>query len=217
MHHLLRRMQPVSLEVREGDQAGTYPTLILDYSEDADIVVGVPLEQGREVHLASGTPLRLVFTRPDGLYLLPTTVLDRNEAQPSVRLAWPRRSERLQRREHPRVEVALPCTLALRSKVEAGERPLRARLDNLSAGGARVLLRERLEPAVQVRLSLEIPDAGELVSEARVLRAGEHPEGGSEAPFWAALEFVGMLESARNVVGGYVMQVQREQLRRGAA
>jgi c-di-GMP-binding flagellar brake protein YcgR len=216
-------MQPVLIEVPTGDNAGTYPSLILDFAEGETIVAGVPLERGREVRLEPGAAVNVQIARPDGVHVLRSTVIRRDSRGPSLHLRWPELSERVQRRNHVRVEVVVRTIVSVRVPQPAGEdspstdRVITAVTADLSAGGARLDLHEPLEPDAQIRLSLELPDAGAQSSEARVVRGGEHPAIAQGRRFWAAIEFVGMMESVRKEITRFVFDVQRDKLRKGVA
>jgi c-di-GMP-binding flagellar brake protein YcgR len=214
-------MQPVLLEVLTGDGAGTYPSLILDVREGEAIVVGVPLDRGREIALKPGADLNLLVARPDGLYYLRTRVHSLTGEEPSLQLHWPHRTDKVQRRNHVRVSVMLPGRVWIRPALTVpGRRPperlLPAKLVDLSAGGARFNLPEPLAVGTQVRVAVELPESGEQGSEARVLRGGEHERAVAEQRYWAAVEFVGMLESVRREITRFVFDVQREHIRKGA-
>jgi c-di-GMP-binding flagellar brake protein YcgR len=214
---LFRPMQSIALEVEDGENAGTYSSLVLDFTEGEQITVGAPLARGREVQLAPDTPVRLQFMQPDGIYLLSSRVLERSRHQPSLRLAWPDNQECIQRRSHPRADILARCNLWLQDPVSGNERTVPALSTNLSAGGVRVTLAEALKPGLQVRITLHLPGAGDRTSEAHVTRAGESPGAPMPQRFWAALEFAGLLESVREDLTHFVLEVQREQLHKGVA
>jgi c-di-GMP-binding flagellar brake protein YcgR len=216
-------MQPVLLEVPTGENSGTYPSLILDFSEGETIVIGVPLERGREVRIGPGSLVFVQISRPDGVHVLRSEVIRREPQGPSLHLQWPQRSERVQRRNHVRVDVMVRTHVWLRDPLASGddagaaERLVTGVTTDLSAGGARLNLPEALERDSQLRLSLHLPGAGDQASEARVVRTGENRDAASGQHFWNAVEFVGMLESVRKEITRFVFDVQRDQIRKGVA
>jgi c-di-GMP-binding flagellar brake protein YcgR len=217
----LRCMQPILLEVPEGDNTGTYPSLVLDFTEGESLIVGVPLERGREVRIGPETPVNVQIVRPDGMYVMPSRVLQRDARAPALLLGWPARQDRVQRRNHVRVDVMVQVDVWIRAtegtKVGEEARRIGAVSIDLSAGGVRLALPEPLEVDTQVRVQLRLPDGEAANVEARVLRIGETAEAKPSARHWAAVEFVGMLESVRKEITRYVFDIQRDQLRKGVA
>lgn len=211
---LLRAMQSVALEVPEGAQAGTYPTLVLRLAEGEEIVVGAPLERGREVRLEAESAVHLQLPQPDGVYVLRTRVVERSADQPSLRLAWPDGSELVQRRNHPRVETELRCTLRLQGR--GGSPTLEAETRNLSSGGVLLAAPEPVEVDAQAQLTLHLPEVGERGSEARVLRCDEDPDAPPAQRYRIALGFVGILDSVRDDLTRFVFEAERRKRRAGA-
>lgn len=214
-------MQPILLEVPEGENCGTYPSLVLDFVEGESLLVGVPLERGREVRIGPETVVNVQIPRPDGVYVMPSLVVARDTQGPALMLRWPAREDRVQRRNHVRVGVMIPVEVWVRT-AEGGragqeERRISGASVNLSAGGLLLAVAEPLDPEAQVRLRLLMPDGIDTSVEARVLRTGEKEDAHLAHRFWAALEFVGVLESARKEITQFVFDVQRDQIRKGVA
>lgn len=213
---LLRPLRPVSVTVTEGADRGTYTSRVLDFIEGEEILIGGLIERGREVRLEPGAGVQLQLTRPDGLHVLSTRVLERTPGQPSLRLAWPERMDHVQRRSHARVDVLVRSEVAPPSPEDGDAEALPALVSSLGTGGARVTLPAALEPDTQVRFILHLPGIGARTCEALVLRGGRHEGAAANHRYWAALEFVGMLESVREDLTSFVVGVQREALRRSA-
>jgi c-di-GMP-binding flagellar brake protein YcgR len=211
---LLRPMRPVSVEVMDGADAGTYTSRVLDFTEGEQIVIAAPLERGREVQPQPDTPVHLQFTRPDGLHVLPTRVLDRSAARHTLRLAWPEQKEHVQRRSHARVEVLVRCEIAPSRPDGEEEETLPALISNLGVGGVLLTLPVPMEPDAQARVTLHLPGLGPRSCEALVLRGGEVEGAAENHRYWAALEFAGMLESMREDLASFVIELQRDALRR---
>jgi c-di-GMP-binding flagellar brake protein YcgR len=217
----LRCMQPILLEVPDGEHCGTYPSLILDFIEGESLSVGVPLERGREVRISPATAVNVQIARPDGVYVLPSLVVERDTRGPALLLRWPAHQDHVQRRNHVRVQVMIPAEVWTRTNRGGPpgqeERRISGASINLSAGGVLMAVAEPLEIETQVRLRLLLPDGADAGVEARVLRAGENGDAPPSSRFWAALEFIGMLESVGKEITRFVLDVQREHMRKGVA
>jgi c-di-GMP-binding flagellar brake protein YcgR len=200
-------MRSVSVEILEGDERGTYRSLVLDFAEGKEILIGALLDRGREVPVDPGSPVQLTFAQSDGLHVLSARVIGRSERQPSLRLSWPEQNEHIQRRSHTRVE------LLVRGELSVDDTELPVLTSNLGAGGVLATLPAALEDDTQVRLRLHLPGLGERTFEALVIRAGETAGAAENHRYWVALEFVGMLQSVRDDLMQYVADIERERAR----
>jgi c-di-GMP-binding flagellar brake protein YcgR len=214
----LRPMQPVSLRIGEGEGAGWYPSLVLDFEEGRQIVVGAPTHRGHEVRVEPGTVVDVQTTHPDGLRVFVAQVVRREEEPgPALRLGWPQSVRWVQRRGAVRVEVLVP--VEVRAAVPDGpHRALAGTTVDLSEGGMRVALPEAVEPGTELEARLHLPGGGPPVECAgRVVRGGENPGAASDRRFWTAVEFTTVPPAARRDLTRFVFEAQREQLRGGAA
>jgi c-di-GMP-binding flagellar brake protein YcgR len=215
MQSLFQFMQAISLEVDSGIDAGAYPSLVLDFEDEKQVTVGVPLDRGREVWLSPDTPVRIQLTRPDGIYVFPTRVIGRSADHPSLVLAWPDTSDQVQRRNHVRVGITVPVRLVLRDTEEGETREIAGLSTDFSVGGARLVSTAPIQPGTQVRATVLLADDLEVICEAEVLRGGGEADPERNYPFWQALQFAGMLESVRKEVVQFIFQVQRDLRRKG--
>ena len=62
--NFLRHLQPVSLRVGEGEAARWYPSLVLDFEEGKEVVVGVPMEGGYETRVEPGSVVSVPTRAP---------------------------------------------------------------------------------------------------------------------------------------------------------
>lgn len=217
MQSFLQAMQPLSLEIGTEREAVWYPSLVLDFQEGREVVVGVPTERGYEVRVEPGTVVRVQTAHPDGLRMFSCTVL-RREAEPSprLRLSWPSAVERVQRRDNVRVEVMVDVRLHLHLP-EEDPRTLSGLTTDLSAGGMRILLGEVLPPGTELEIRLLVPGGDELECTGEVLRTGENPGGAPGRRTWAAVRFTGLSPVVERELTRFIFDIQRERLRRGVA
>ncbi len=210
-------MQPVSLRIGEGEGAGWYPSLVLDFEEGREIVVGAPTLRGSEVRVEPGTVVDVQTTHPDGLRVFVAQVLRREtEPGPALRLGWPQSVQRVQRREAVRVDVRVP--VEVRAAVPDGPpRALAGTTVDLSEGGMRVALAEAVEPGTELEARLHLPGGPPVECAGRAVRGGENEGAASDLRFWTAVEFTTVPSAARRDLTRFVFDVQREQLRGGVA
>lgn len=189
----------------------------MDWNEQKEISIGVPMEQGYEIRVEAGLRVALQTHRPDGLLRFTSQVLRREgDPSPSLVLAWPERVERIQRREHVRVEVSLPVKVRVH---EAGAPPriLPAVSANLSTGGMRLKLREPAPGGIPLGLVVRLPGFGEVECEGQVVHRGTDERATGEMKHWAAVEFTRISEPVRKQITQFLFEVQREQRRKGVA
>lgn len=213
----LRHMQPVSLRVGEGEAAGWYPSLVLDFEEGKEILVGVPTLRGYEVRVPAGSTVDVQSTHTDGLRVFTATVVRRESApSPALRLEWPKSVRRVQRREAVRVEVLLPVELRTAAPGEE-PRTLAGTTTDVSEGGMRVILPEPVGPGTELEVRLTLTGGAAAECTGRVLRSGENPNAAADKRYWIAVMFTGVSPAARRELARFVFDVQREQLRKGVA
>jgi c-di-GMP-binding flagellar brake protein YcgR len=213
--NLLRHLQPLTLEVVADDSASRYSSLVLDYTEGQEIIVGVPMVQGREIRLDAGTELTIFTSQADGLRIFSCTVLRRRELpSPCLYLSWPDSIRRVQRRENVRVEVLLPVTVQVQDDEQLPQ-VLHGSTRDLSAGGVQIGLSEAPQLSTPVEVRLHIEDDNAVVCEGRVVRVEANPRSTSERRYWVAIEFTALPENVRRPLTRFVFDVQREQMRRG--
>ncbi|HET8653933.1 MAG TPA: PilZ domain-containing protein [Longimicrobiaceae bacterium] len=216
MPHHFELMHPLSIRRADIGQAYWLVSLIIDFVEGKELVVGVPLDQGKEVRLEPGTRVDVEVPHPDGLRRYTAVVQSRSaSAPPSLRLSWPGGMQRIQRRNAVRV----PTTFHVDAGVpgETGAHPTRVRglTNDLSSGGARISVPCEIPLRANLDIQLHLPDIGCRAVEARVVRRGETRLPQAEYPHWIAVEFTAVTESVRRDITNYVFDVQREQLRKG--
>lgn len=211
-------MQPVSLRIGEGEGAGWYPSLVLDFEEGREILVGAPTLRGSEVRVEPGTTVDVQTTHPDGLRVFVAQVVRREaEPGPALRLTWPQSVQRVQRRGAVRVEVLV--RVEVRAAVpDAPPRELAGTTVDLSEGGMRAALPEPVEAGTELEARLHLPGGGPpVVCSGRAVRGGENVGAAPDRRFWTAVEFTTVPPVARRELTRFVFDVQREQLRRGVA
>jgi c-di-GMP-binding flagellar brake protein YcgR len=216
MPHYFELMHPLSIRRADIGQAYWLASLVIDFVEGKELVIGAPLDQGAEVHLEPGTRVDVEVPRPDGLRRYTAVVESRSaSAPPSLRLSWPSGMQRIQRRNAVRV----PATFRVDAGVpgETGVRVTRVRglTNDLSSGGARISVPCEIPLRADLEIQLHLPDMGCREVEARVVRRGETRLPQAEYSHWIAVEFTAVTEAVRRDITNYVFNVQREQLRKG--
>lgn len=210
----LQVMQPLSLQY----EGAWYPSLILDFNEGLNLVVGVPQEKRVEVFIDLDSLVTVDLFLPDGIRRFQTVVLRRNEGSPpGLVLAWPKDLERIQRREAFRVPIELKAEASFQSEGMRDRRGMIGSTLDLSAGGVRLALPEPIAEGTLLDARIAIPGAPAPMQScmARVVRWGERLEASASSRFWVACEFVQPSEAFRKEVTRFVFDIQREQLRRG--
>lgn len=208
-------MQRITLGVqRSTGDYDYYPSLIMDFVEGKSVMTGVPAEQGHEVMVRADTPVVIDVAAGPAVMRYRSHVVGRNESPLSLSLAWPTKSERVQRRNHFRVEVGIPVEFRIEEddKVRRGK----GTTIDLSAGGMRLRLSEALREGTVLELKLHIEADETLECVGRVVRSGEIEGARSTDRFWNGIIFQGATEGVLREITRHVMDIQREQMKKGA-
>lgn len=215
MHGLLRYMMPVSVRHAGREGLEWYPSLVLDFREGEEIVIGVPMAGGEEIVVEVGTQLQVQTMHRDAVRRFTTAVVRRRHVpSPCLYLTWPDEVQRIQRREHVRVEVTVPVAV----RMPNGEQKapvVSGYTADLSAGGVRLNLPQALPSGPDVVLELNLPGTRTLVCEARVVRSGESESARGPKRYWASAQFKGLSGAAQKDLTKFVFDVQRELIRKG--
>ena len=209
-------MQALSVQASGAEPSEWYESLVLDFTEGRELVIGALMSKGIEVSIRPGTPVLLQLTLPDGLRRFTSTVQGRKASSPpSLALDWPQAEQRIQRREDVRVDIMFNAEL--RPILPAGSLgpPLHGLVADISAGGARIFTATNLHIGAEVQLTMQLPGIGERSCDARVVRAGLNAAQATKHPHWVGVMFTELSQGLRKEITRLVFDIQRELLRKG--
>lgn len=151
----------------------------------------------------------------DALYELQCMV--RSVSPDRVCLASPTVCQRIQRREYVRVPTLDACKLEVFHESEGRFLPpAAAPLKNLSGGGCAVVFMMAVRTGVQVRVTLDLPDAGEMQFEGTVRHCVPHfSRGGTE--YSLGIAFDPMSDGRRSCIIRHVFALQGRERRTALA
>ncbi len=216
MRNPFQPLQAVSLRLMDDEAQPQYPTVVLDFNEGRDLIVGEPQSEGTTIFVTPRETVSIELWRSDGLYRYTTRVQRRQLVPPSLVLDWPRDGERIQRRQHVRVSVDLSVGLTLDPPVPDLPESLEGVTFDLSAGGMRVKLPVMLPVDTTLAVRFPLPGRGPVTCRGRVVRSGADAEDGARRPrFWGGISFSEVTELDRRDITKYVSLLQLEYRRRG--
>ncbi len=144
-----RRVEPVNLpedtKVRMVGAGGAYRCYYLRTEEDG-LIFSTPLQKDRYVPLRVGDSMIIQAPTHEGLVTFSSDILDRCGETHEIRLAHPKIVRRTDRRSEPRMTLIDDPNICLN-----GETSL---LQDISAGGSRVITRAAVVPGDRVSVSL---------------------------------------------------------------
>lgn len=155
--------------------------------------------------------LTVTLTMPDAIYTMRCAVVVVNEAGLTLALPSPEEVQRVQRRQFVRVQTSLPCAVEPELPEPEGEfgPPLQAELQDISGGGCSALVPVELKRGDLLRMTMDLPEEGEVVLFGRVMRCSTlHTRKGVR--YSVGLDFGKMDESLRSKLIRYVFALQRE-------
>lgn len=209
MEGLLRYLMPISLRRTTSGtdewQAGT----VLDFVEGEHLVVSLPL-RWRAAPVEAGEMIQAQTAHPEGIRRYSVQVQRRRDVpSPCLFLAWPAGAERIQRREHVRVELMLAATVRYEG-ASGTPREASGYTTSLSAGGARIVVERATALPASFEIGLDFGDGSHAAYAARLVSSSA---GGRGKP-WLAVQFTGLAPAERKHLTRVVDEVQREALRR---
>lgn len=191
-----------------------YSSRVEDVLSDA-VVLAMPMSKGYPVMLQQGE-FFYGRTVADGVvYMFTCTLLERKLSPlPIWKASLPTNVERVQQRSFVRVDATVPVRMAI-EPAKAGEATLllEATTKDISGGGAKIIYKHRLPAGTQMKLTLQLPEIGEVETEAQVVRTDKPQE---DRPIhWVALRFINLHETVRSKIIKYVFKRQMELRQKG--
>lgn len=210
--------QEILIQLPEGPEDQRFTSRILEVSEGMELSISAPAgKDGAEANLpiATGSTLILEVPRPDGIRRFSAAVRKRLPGSPAMLvMEWPQDVERIQRRNDVRVDIAVPVELEPLQRMPGVPRRIDTKTMDLSAGGLRAVVQDRLPSNLPVRIRLKL-DSGLLLVEGIVLRVHSIDQAVDGQKFWAAIQFTTVNQRDRQEIARAVFNIQREQLRKG--
>lgn len=189
--------------------------LILDACRDAN-VERLALAQPQ---LAFSSRIDRVDVRFDGGPLQRTDW----ERLPAYAMSIPATVRHMQRREFFRIDVPVAhpivCQLAVPADAQNPSREIRARVNDVSAGGLSLIVPPGLENTLQPGMRfatcrLALPDSAPVLLSLRIRRLFRAGSRGGSARSCAGCEFVDLSPSAETAIQRYMMKLERERIAR---
>ncbi len=171
---------------------------------------GLPQRHGVKIPVEVDQ-LTVTLTMPDAIYTMRCAVVVVNEEGMTLALPAADEVQRVQRRQFVRVQTNLPCCAEVELAEPAGEfgPPVQGELQDISGGGCSALFPTEFKRGELLRLTMDVPEEGEMVLFGRVMRSSTlHTRKGVR--YTVGLDFGKMEESLRSKLIRYVFALQRE-------
>jgi c-di-GMP-binding flagellar brake protein YcgR len=234
---------PLELRVFEEEHKGRYRTRIEKINKPRNLFVGVPVAEKHWVSLARGTLLDVFFASNElTAYSFSSEIIGKiAQPVPSFIISYPKRIQKIQRRQYFRVPVIRTLKYRVIEKEEAGqiksdfvlelneEGDLSGALKyqivdregiseekngfmlNLSGGGLLFNADEALPLQADILLRAKI-GADDMEILGRIIRCEQEED---RDFYQVSVEFRQMSEKTRDKIIRYVFEIQREMRRRG--
>lgn len=214
----IHSMQLISFEAEiEGYHGFMYPSMILGFTENQDITIGVPARDGTEILVPAGSRCSFQTAQTDGIRTFTTRVLHREDgAFPALVLAWPEGVVRLNRRDSVRVHARVLVDITFCRTLDETPVVLRGWTADLSEGGMKLSVTESIPDGTYLSVRLHLPYNDDIhVCGGRVVRSGSsRMPGGDEHP-WIGVEFSNLSSSIQRNLRLYLWDIQRKSLHNG--
>lgn len=175
---LFAKDQPITLEIMNGKSSGVFRSRV-HCKDEHTLSVHAPVKDGRIVDVAARTPVRVGLAANEAHYSFNSYVLALQLTHmPLIVLDKPNVIYRTQRRQSPRVKMEVDVRYGRVHSEDAPPGALAAgRSCDISAGGMRILAKERFEPGDLIYLEAGSEgEFGPITAVAEVIRASESQE-----------------------------------------
>lgn len=200
----------VELHVLEGEYKGHHKTHVDEVGQKR-ISVYAPQQHGTPIPFKEGTPVELIFWDDVASYAMDSVIVQRIAVPvPILVLEFPDDIRRIQRRNFVRVDAFYPITFQVVEKTGLSDLKKATMLD-LSGGGMRFQLREKLEKGTILYALLELP-SGKIGTPGRVCRVEPIED---TTKFSVSVDFYQISERDRDRIVHCVFQIQRDMRKKG--
>ncbi len=137
------------------DERNRVRGFIRGWQRGAYVLLDIPDVKGSSFPFRAGASCVLRFIADGDACACATSILDLGSGShfSYIRVQWPLQLESIRVRRHGRAPVACPCTITL-----ADAREVHGELQDISAGGCRMLISGSLPKETHLTLSFELPD-----------------------------------------------------------
>lgn len=163
MSHFFKN-QTLDIRARNDSAAPLHRTSVVHVTEEA-LAIRAHDHHGRLLKYPIGAEVVVFFIRPDALYSMRSTIVDKAlKPVPVLVLRLDEKAiARMQRRQHFRIDIRLKVMCALMKPDASGRAAMRETTytRNISAGGVLCTLRQPCQIGDQARLELQLPSEPE--------------------------------------------------------
>lgn len=209
--------QNAQMKIIEGIYQGVYLTRIEDIAEDI-IKIAVPIVQGQLVPINVGTKVEVLVLDYGKAYGFISEVVDRQAVPlPMLKIRFPQKVKKVQRRNFVRVESFLPVQYSDQNKIKQKKEVSikTGKTADVSGGGLCLSTIEPVEHGQQLWLSLQLPNKCTIEAIGKVVRVSDRIVQGTEKRYYSAIQFVEIDERDRDKIISYIFQLQRELRKKG--
>lgn len=216
MQPTFKALQSLSVRVTDPEPSDWYSSVVLDFTEGKELLIGLPIRHGVEISVPAGTRLLIQLILPDGVRRMTTSVRERRTSMPAgLVIEWPQSEERIQRRNDVRVDTMFPAEVRPIMPEGSLAPPIHGLVADISAGGARLFTAGNLYVGAEVELTMQLPSIGQRQMDGRVVRGGLNVAASTTHPHWIGVMFTDVPQTVKRDIIRLVFDLQREQMRRG--
>lgn len=222
-HPIFKVNSNIEIEIKHGAYQGTYNSRIEEIKDDI-LEIAIPSKQGRLLPLPAGTWFVGRISQGGSLYVFKSVIQNVALRQnvPSWIVRCPEEVDKIQRRDFVRVDVRLPIYVKVHveeeifltiegkkySAKELNVKEWEANTKDLSGSGAKIITKFNIPEETVVSLNLQLPEVGDLVTKARIIRSElVNPELGI---YWIGAQFFGLTERDRDKIIRFIFKKQAE-------
>lgn len=208
---ILKLLTTVEVEVlSEKEYEGTYLCKIEDIEAKKEIHISLPMEKGKLIPLRVGTAVRINITEKDGVYSFAENII-RRVTTPYAHfiLNYPKKIERLQRRNYVRMVLNVPVEMI----TEDGVSHKGVSIDVSGGGMLLAFAKKEFSMGEKVVLNFKLTNGSEyngVKAEIKREREFEPVEGVPNTKKGYGLDFTEIDQKKREEIISYLFELQRD-------
>ena len=230
--------QRVEFEIRNGKYEGSYPTQVVDIVGQDTFVINAPFSQGRVIRVSTNTRAQVFIRGESALYSVPVRLIDKDfDATHLFILEKAGQARKIQERRFFRLDIYEPIDFKVighKSDLEEvdgsipedflknkeldfeniEEKEIKGVVDDISAGGVKLVTEYKLELDQLLYLGLEFLGSQFEAVLGKVIRVDKIVEN-NDKRYQVGIEFLGFGRSKRDEIMNWLFSKQRELRKKG--
>ncbi|KPU43654.1 flagellar brake protein YcgR [Oxobacter pfennigii] len=217
IHNNLRSGQKIEIEVAENGERALYYSKIEEVIDDTTYIITAPVGRRTYSLLSVSDIVRVIYNLKFSIYTFEAEVMGRQKSNESILIKLKRVSEiyKIQRRNYYRLNAMVSVVIRFHPAGEENSEKIIKNFEtvDISGGGIKLASNQLFIVNSNVSILINIPGIEREVIEGKVVRCEISEE--RHGLYQTGIQFTKIPKKVRYIIEQYILNKQREYLRKG--